>query len=158
MAQRMALYMQDKHPIHYEIEMAKYAEEKGFCGNLAGRHPAGPRLRRDDERLSWPKPNELKIGSGVLPIWTRNPAVIAATWSTMWELAGKAARWPRPGYAWPGRVVGTHCLPGGRRPPQTAHSHARTHRGVAPVVYHGRGHLSGRVRQPGPGQAGCSLW
>jgi 5,10-methylenetetrahydromethanopterin reductase len=31
---------------------------------------------------------QLRIGSGVLPIWTRNPAVIAATWSTMWELAG----------------------------------------------------------------------
>ena len=26
MAQRMALYMQDKHPIRYELEMAKYAE------------------------------------------------------------------------------------------------------------------------------------
>jgi 5,10-methylenetetrahydromethanopterin reductase len=25
----------------------------------------------------------------VLPIWTRNPAVIAASWSTMWELGGK---------------------------------------------------------------------
>lgn len=33
----------------------------------------------------------LRLGSGVLPIWTRNPAVIAATWSTMWELAGKTA-------------------------------------------------------------------
>ena len=32
----------------------------------------------------------LRIGSGALPMWTRNP-VIAARWSTMWELAG-----PRP--------------------------------------------------------------
>jgi 5,10-methylenetetrahydromethanopterin reductase len=31
----------------------------------------------------------MRFGSGVLPIWTRNPAVIAATWSTMYELAGK---------------------------------------------------------------------
>jgi len=31
----------------------------------------------------------LKVGSGVLPIWTRNPAVIAATFSSMWELGGK---------------------------------------------------------------------
>ena len=30
MAQRMALYLQDKHPIQYEIEMVKYAEEMGF--------------------------------------------------------------------------------------------------------------------------------
>ena len=30
MAQRMALYMQDKHDIQYELEIAKYAEERGF--------------------------------------------------------------------------------------------------------------------------------
>src|SRR5690606_26157851 len=34
---------------------------------------------------------KLRIGSGVLPIWTRTPAVIAATWSTMWELGGNVA-------------------------------------------------------------------
>ena len=33
---------------------------------------------------------KIRFGSAVLPIWTRNPAVIGATWSTMWELAGKA--------------------------------------------------------------------
>jgi 5,10-methylenetetrahydromethanopterin reductase len=33
----------------------------------------------------------LRFGSAVLPIWTRNPAVIAATWGTLWELAGKVA-------------------------------------------------------------------
>jgi 5,10-methylenetetrahydromethanopterin reductase len=32
---------------------------------------------------------KLRLGSGILPIWTRNPAVIAATWSTMWELGGR---------------------------------------------------------------------
>ncbi len=61
MAQRMDLYLQDKHDIRYEIEIAKYAEEKGFS-----------------------------------EIWqadTRNPAVIAATWSTMWEPIG-ASRSP----------------------------------------------------------------
>ena len=26
----MALYLQDKHPIRYELEMAVYAEEQGF--------------------------------------------------------------------------------------------------------------------------------
>jgi 5,10-methylenetetrahydromethanopterin reductase len=30
MSQRMALYMEDKHPIRYELEMARYAEERGF--------------------------------------------------------------------------------------------------------------------------------
>jgi 5,10-methylenetetrahydromethanopterin reductase len=89
MAQRMALYMQDKHPMRYEIEMAKYAEEKGF----AEIWQADTRLARDcivmmSALLTETK--ELKIGSGVLPIWTRNPAVIAASWSSMWELGGKA--------------------------------------------------------------------
>lgn len=31
---------------------------------------------------------KLRIGSGIQPIWSRNPAVIAATWSTMWEMGG----------------------------------------------------------------------
>src|SRR5450759_5793705 len=30
MTQRMALYMEDKHPIRYELEMARYAEARGF--------------------------------------------------------------------------------------------------------------------------------
>lgn len=85
--QRLALYMQDKHPISYEIAMAQYAEEKGF----AEIWQADTRLARDcvvlmSALLSHTR--RLRIGSGVLPIWTRNPAVIAATWSTMWEMAG----------------------------------------------------------------------
>jgi 5,10-methylenetetrahydromethanopterin reductase len=88
MTQRMALYMQDKHPITYEIEMAKYAESRGFSEIWQ----ADTRLARDcvvlmSALLSNTK--RLRVGSGVLPIWTRNPAVIAASWSTMWELAGK---------------------------------------------------------------------
>jgi 5,10-methylenetetrahydromethanopterin reductase len=87
MAQRMALYLQDKHPIRYEIEMAKYAEEKGFTEIWQ----ADTRLARDCIVLMsalLTETKRLRIGSGVLPIWTRNPAVIAATWSTMWELGG----------------------------------------------------------------------
>ena len=30
MPQRMALYMQDKHSIPHELDMARYAEERGF--------------------------------------------------------------------------------------------------------------------------------
>ncbi len=88
MAQRMALYMQDKHPISYEIEMAKYAEARGFSEIWQ----ADTRLARDCVVLMsafLTETKRLRIGSGVLPIWTRNPAVIAATWSTMWEMAGK---------------------------------------------------------------------
>ncbi len=89
MTQRMALYFQDKHPISYEIEMARYAEERGIDEIWQ----ADTRLARDcvvmmSALLTATK--RLKIASGVLPIYTRNPAVIAATWSTMHELAGSA--------------------------------------------------------------------
>ena len=89
MAQRMALYFQDKHPIGYEIEMARYAEERGFSEIWQG----DTRLARDcvvmmSALLASTK--RLRIASGVLPIYTRNPAVIAASWSTMHELAGPA--------------------------------------------------------------------
>lgn len=88
MSVRFALYMQDKHPIQYELELAKYAEERGFSEIWQ----ADTRLARDcivlmSAFLTHTK--KLRIGSGVLPIWTRNPAVIAASWSTMWELGGK---------------------------------------------------------------------
>ncbi|HTX78534.1 MAG TPA: LLM class flavin-dependent oxidoreductase, partial [Longilinea sp.] len=88
MSQRFALYLQDKHDMHYELEMARYAEDHGFSEIWQ----ADTRLARDcivmmSAFLSNTK--KLRFGSGVLPIWTRNPAVIAATWSTMWELGGK---------------------------------------------------------------------
>ena len=35
MTQRMALYLQDKHDIRYELEIAKYAEEKGATASAA---------------------------------------------------------------------------------------------------------------------------
>jgi 5,10-methylenetetrahydromethanopterin reductase len=88
MAQRMALYLQDKHPIPYELEIARYAEERGFSEIWQ----ADTRLARDcivmmSAFLTHTK--RLRYGSGVLPIWTRNVAAIAASWSTMWELGGK---------------------------------------------------------------------
>jgi 5,10-methylenetetrahydromethanopterin reductase len=88
MAQRMALYLQDKHPIQYELEIAKYAEERGFSEIWQ----ADTRLARDCIVLMsalLANTKHLRIGSAILPIWSRNPAIIAATWSTMWELGGK---------------------------------------------------------------------
>ncbi|NMC77992.1 MAG: LLM class flavin-dependent oxidoreductase [Chloroflexi bacterium] len=87
--QRVALYMQDKHDIRYELDMARYAEDRGFSEIWQ----ADTRLARDcivmmSAFLTHTK--RLRLGSGVLPIWTRNPAVIAASWSSMWELGGKA--------------------------------------------------------------------
>ncbi len=83
----MGLYLQDKHGISYELEMALYAEERGFSEIWQ----ADTRLARDCVVLMSAllhRTSRIRIGSGVLPIYTRNPAVIAATWSTMWELGG----------------------------------------------------------------------
>jgi 5,10-methylenetetrahydromethanopterin reductase len=82
---RFALYMQDKHPLGYELEIAEYAEARGFSEIWQ----ADTRLARDCVVMMsafLTRTKTLRLGSGVLPIWTRNPAVIAATWSTMWEL------------------------------------------------------------------------
>lgn len=86
---RFALYLQDRHDIQYELEMARYAEARGFSEIWQ----ADTRLARDCVVMMsalLTHTERLRIGSGVLPIWTRNPAVIAATWSTLWELGGKA--------------------------------------------------------------------
>lgn len=88
MANRMAIYMQDVVDIREELELARYMEERGFSEIWQGDN----RLARDcivlmSAFLTHTK--RLRVASGVLPIWTRNPAVIAASFSTMWELGGK---------------------------------------------------------------------
>ena len=83
----MALYLQDKHDMQYELEMALYAEEQGFSEIWQ----ADTRLARDCVVMMsalLTHTSRLRIGSGVIPIYSRNPAVLAATWSTMWELGG----------------------------------------------------------------------
>ena len=95
MTKRLAIYMQDKVDIREELELASYMEERGFSEVWVGDN----RLARDcivvmSALLTHTE--KLKVGSGVLPIWTRNPAVIAATWSTMWELGGKIDGRGRP--------------------------------------------------------------
>jgi 5,10-methylenetetrahydromethanopterin reductase len=99
-APRFALYMQDKHPLGYELEMAAYAESRGFSEIWQ----ADTRLARDCIVMMsafLARTRTLRLGSGVLPIWTRNPAVIAATWSTMWELAHEVSG----SYGDPSRVM-----------------------------------------------------
>jgi len=88
MTSRMAIYMQDVVDIREELELARYMEERGFSEIWQGDN----RLARDcivvmSAFLTHTK--RLRVASGVLPIWTRNPAVIAASFSTMWELGGK---------------------------------------------------------------------
>ncbi len=88
MTQRMAIYMQDKIDLRDELELAVYMEERGFTELWQGDN----RLARDcivAMSAFLTHTTRIKVASGVLPIWTRNPAVIAATWSTMWELGGR---------------------------------------------------------------------
>jgi 5,10-methylenetetrahydromethanopterin reductase len=85
---RLAIYMQDKNDIPYELEVARYAEERGFSEIWQGDN----RLARDCIVLMsafLTHTRRLRVGSGVLPIWTRNAAVIAASFSSMWELGGR---------------------------------------------------------------------
>ncbi|OGO35625.1 MAG: F420-dependent oxidoreductase [Chloroflexi bacterium RBG_16_57_11] len=84
----MAIYMQDVVDIPTELELARYMEERGFSEIWQGDN----RLARDCIVVMsafLARTKMLRVGSGVLPIWTRNPAVIAASFSTLWEVGGK---------------------------------------------------------------------
>ncbi len=88
MNQRLAIYMQDVVDIRAELELARYMEERGFSEIWQGDN----RLARDCIVLMsafLTHTSRLRVGSGVLPIWTRNPAVIAASFSSLWELGGR---------------------------------------------------------------------
>jgi 5,10-methylenetetrahydromethanopterin reductase len=88
MTQRMAIYMQDKIDLREELELAQYMEDRGFSEIWQGDN----RLARDcivAMSAFLTHTERIQVASGVLPIWTRNPAVIAASFSTMWELGGK---------------------------------------------------------------------
>ena len=84
--ERVAMYLQDKHPIRDGMEYAKYAETKGFEAVWQ----AESRLVRDaivPMAAFAAVTDHLKIGSGVINNWTRNAAIIAATFLTLDDLA-----------------------------------------------------------------------
>ncbi|NND76130.1 MAG: LLM class flavin-dependent oxidoreductase [Ilumatobacter sp.] len=91
MPQPVALYLQDAHDIRQGAAFAQYAESKGFHS-----------VWQAESRLVREAPvamaafatvtDTIKVGSGVADIWTRNPARLAATFSTLDDLA-------------PGRVI-----------------------------------------------------
>src|SRR5690349_9124428 len=87
----MAIYLQDAHPIRDGMAISQYAEAAGFEAVWQ----AESRLVREatvpmaaflscTERIT--------VGSGVVNNWTRNPALLASTFSTLDDLA-------------PGRVI-----------------------------------------------------
>ncbi len=86
MADRVALYLQDAHDIREGIEICQYAESRGFEAVWQ----AESRLVRDaivPMAAFAATTEQLKIGSGVINNWTRNAAIIAATFLTLDDLA-----------------------------------------------------------------------
>jgi 5,10-methylenetetrahydromethanopterin reductase len=82
----VALYLQDAHTIRQGIELVRYAEAQGFHSVWQ----ADSRLVRDAvvPMAAFAASTEtIKIGSGVIDIWTRNPARLASTFSTLDDLA-----------------------------------------------------------------------
>jgi 5,10-methylenetetrahydromethanopterin reductase len=83
---RVALYLQDAHPIRDGMEYVKYAEANGFEAVWQ----AESRLVRDaivPMAAFAAVTDRIKIGSGVINNWTRNAALIAATFLTLDDLA-----------------------------------------------------------------------
>ncbi len=86
MADRVALYLQDAHSLQDAIKYVQYAEARGFEAVWQ----AESRLVRDaivPMAAFAATTTRIKIGSGVINNWTRNPAVIAATYLTLDDLA-----------------------------------------------------------------------
>lgn len=83
---RVALYLQDAHSLQEGIELAKYAEAKGFEAVWQ----AESRLVRDaivPMAAFASHTTRLKVGSGVINNWTRNIGLLAATFLTLDDLA-----------------------------------------------------------------------
>jgi 5,10-methylenetetrahydromethanopterin reductase len=86
MADRVALYLQDAHSLQDAIKFVQYAESRGFEAVWQ----AESRLVRDaivPMAAFAATTTRIKIGSGVINNWTRNAAVIAATYLTLDDLA-----------------------------------------------------------------------
>jgi 5,10-methylenetetrahydromethanopterin reductase len=83
---RVALYLQDKHPIREAMEYVRHAEERGFEAVWQ----AESRLVREATvpMAAFAAVTEsIKVGSGVVNNWTRNVGLLAATFVTLDDLA-----------------------------------------------------------------------
>ncbi len=83
---KVALYLQDAHPMREGIDLVRYAESKGFDAVWQ----ADSRLVRDavvPMAAFGATTDRIKIGSGVIDIWTRNAARLASTFATLDDLA-----------------------------------------------------------------------
>jgi 5,10-methylenetetrahydromethanopterin reductase len=87
----VALYLQDAHPIRTGMDLARSAESAGF----AAVWQAESRLVREATvpmASFLAVTDRIRVGSGVVNNWTRNPALLASTFATLDDLA-------------PGRVI-----------------------------------------------------
>jgi len=83
---RVALYLQDAHPLPDGVKYAQYAEQKGFEAVWQ----AESRLVRDaivPMAAFAATTSKIKVGSGVINNWTRNIGLLAATFLTLDDLA-----------------------------------------------------------------------
>ncbi len=83
---RLAIYLQDAHSIPDAITHTQYAESRGFEAVWQ----ADSRLVREASvpmAAFGATTDTIKIGSGVIDIWTRNPARLASMFSTLDDLA-----------------------------------------------------------------------
>lgn len=86
MTERVALYLQDSHDLRDGLEIARYAEQRGFEAVWQ----AESRLVRDAivPMAAYAAVTEnIKVGSGVINNWTRNIGLLAATFLTLDDLA-----------------------------------------------------------------------
>lgn len=83
---RVALYLQDAHPIRDGMGYARHAEAAGFEAVWQ----AESRLVREATvplAAFGAVTERIKLGSGVSALWTRNAALLASTFSTLDDLA-----------------------------------------------------------------------
>ena len=91
MTGRVALYLQDAHPIREGMDFARHAETRGF--EAVWQAESRLVLEATVPMAAFASvTSRLKVGSGVVDCWSRNPARLAATFSTLDDLA-------------PGRVI-----------------------------------------------------
>ncbi|HLY26248.1 MAG TPA: LLM class flavin-dependent oxidoreductase, partial [Aggregatilineales bacterium] len=86
MPDRVALYLQDAHGLRDAIDYVQYAEDRGFEAVWQ----AESRLVRDaivPMAAFAATTRKIKVASGVINNWTRNAALIAATYLTLDDLA-----------------------------------------------------------------------
>jgi len=86
MPDRMGLYLQDSHPIRDTIRFVQHAESRGFETIWQ----AESDLMRDPTialGAFGAVTSRIKLGTGVMNIWTRNVATMASTFATLDDLA-----------------------------------------------------------------------